>query len=260
MATSIDSYLTSYLSPYSLNAGSTSSLFNYGSVSSATKAQAQELLSTYQNSSATVKSLKSETAAFLDKYTLSIKTLDQSALAVRGSNLDKLLYDKSGNVTDETVAKTVKAFQSFVDNYNSNIKLLNDNADRGPGVTKQLSRMVQDPAPKESMKMVGVTVNKDGTLALDTAKMTEALKTDSPGNQKLFKDIIGGIGGIADTAHKNALYGANISARDLITNDLSSIQSAQAQNPFREMYDSFRGNAYYLNNLGVTGLMLNTLV
>lgn len=260
MATAIDSYLNAYLSPYAMNAGSAGSVFNYGSVSGTAKQQAKDMLADYKSNQASVKTLKNDTAKFLDQYTLSMKTLDQSAEKVRLGGLDKLLYDGEGQVTDATVEKTVKAYQEMVDNYNSSIKLLNDNADRGPGTMKQLGRMVADPAPAEGMKMVGVTVNKDGTLALDAEKMTAALKTEDANQRKLYTDIMGGWGGIADNVHKNAMFGANTSARDLVMNDIANIQQAQAENPFKVMYDSFKGNVFSMNNQSVTGMLMNFMV
>lgn len=260
MAIGIDSYLNAYLSPYAMNAGGTGSVFNYQSVQGTARQQASELLNSYKTNKASVTSLKKDTAQYLDKYTLSMKTLDQSADKVRLENLDKLLVDKDGQVTDETVEKTVKAYQDMVDNYNSTIKLLNDNADRGPGTMKQLARMVTDPAPSEGMEMVGITVNKDGTLALDAEKMAEALKTENSGQLKLYKDIMGGWGGISDNVQKRAMFGENTSARELIMNDLSNIKSVQNENPFREMYDSFRGNVFALNNQAVAGMLLNMSV
>ncbi len=261
MATGIDTYLNSYLSPYSFKGGatSTSSVWDYAGAQKNAQAQAKELMDQYKSNQATTTTLKKDTAKFLDSYTASLKSLEQSAGSIRLGNLDKLLYDKNGQVTDDTIKKTVDATQKFVDQYNSTLKLLNDNAGRGPGVMKQLGRMVQDPAPEAGMAMVGVTVNKDGSLALDQAKMTKAFKEAGPENQKLYRDILGGFGGIADNTMKYAQYGTNISARDLVMNDLANIKSIQNENPFKEMYDSFRGNAYTMNNQAV-GVMMNLLV
>ena len=263
MATGIDAYLTSYLSPYSWTSGASSSSstsFDYSSALSSSKQKANDLLAAYNSSKANSASLQKDTATFLDNYTKNLKTLEQSASSIRGANLDKLLYDSSGSITDKTIKSTVDATQKFVDQYNSTLKYLNDNAERGPGTMKQLGRMVQDPAPASSMAMIGLSVNKDGTLALDQDKMTAAFKDAGASNQRLFRDILGGYGGVADSTMKNAQYGLNTSARDLITNDLATIKTAQKENPFREMYDTFRGGgAYYMNNQAV-GVMMNLLV
>ncbi|MDL2219548.1 hypothetical protein LJC04_04345 [Ruminococcaceae bacterium OttesenSCG-928-O06] len=259
----IEALLSAYTNPYygMGSVGSTSSSgLDIASLQKNAQQQAAELLSTYNSNRESVKTLKADTAKYLDDYILSMKTLDQSAEKLRLGNLDKLLYNSDGEVTEDTIADTVKAMQSMVDNYNSTVKLLNDNAERGPGTMKQLARMVADPAPAASMKMVGVTVNKDGTLALDAEKMTEALSTSDANQLALYKDIIGGFGGIADGAHKNASFAANAPARELIQNDLATIQQTQSENPFREMYESFKGNVYAMNNQAVAGMLMNLLV
>ncbi|MDL2252517.1 hypothetical protein LJC49_00385 [Ruminococcaceae bacterium OttesenSCG-928-I18] len=257
----IDSYLNSYLSPYSWTQGTSSSnsVWDYAGAQKNAQAEAASLMEMYNGNKATVSGLKKDTAQFLDSYTKSLKSLDQAASNIRLDNLDKILYDKEGNITDSTIKATVDATQKFVDQYNSTLKLMNDNAERGPGTMKQLGRMVQDPAPEAGMALIGVTVNKDGTLSLDAEKMTKAFKESGPENQKLYRDILGGFGGIADNTHKNAQFGLNTSARDLILNDLATIKATQAENPFRELYDSFRGNVYNMNNQAV-GIMMNMLV
>ncbi len=262
MAIGIDSYLTSYLSPYSMggfSSSSTSSVFDYANAQLTATKDAAELQSQYTSNKETVSTLTKDTAQFLDSYTKSLSELSQAANSVRLDNLDKTLYNSDGQVDEESIKNTVEATQKFVDQYNSTVKLLNDNAERGPGVMKQLARMVQDPAPEESMALIGLSVNNDGTLQLDQEKMTSAFQDAGEGNQELYRDILGGFGGVADTSYKYAQYGLNTSARDLVMNDLSNIKSVEDENPFKEMYDSFRSSAYGMNNMAV-GVMMNMLI
>ncbi len=262
MTVGMESYLTSYLSPYSVGGGSTtstSSIFDYAAAQRTAAQDAADLQSEYTKNKESVSTLTKDTANFLDSYTKSLSELSQAANSLRLDNLDDTLYDQNGQITEESVKNTVDATQDFVDQYNSTLKLLNDNADRGPGVMKQLARMVQDPAPESSMDMIGLSMNDDGTLQLDQEKMTTALKDSSAGSQKLYRDILGGFGGVADTTYKYAQYGLNTSARDLVMNDLSNIKSVENENPFVELYDSFRSSAYSMNNMAV-GAMMNLLV
>ncbi len=263
MTVGMESYLSSYLSPYSMSGfttQSTSSIFDFATAQKEATTQAADLQSQYTSNKEQVSTLTKDTANFLDSYTKSLSELSQSANALRLDNLDKTLRDSSGQITEETVKETVDSVQSFVDQYNQTVKLLNDNAERGPGVMKQLARMVQDPAPEESMALIGLSMNDDGTLALDAEQMTSALQDSGEGSQELYRDILGGFGGIADTTYKYAQYGLNTSARDLVANDLVNIKSVEEENPFREMYDSFRqGGAYGLNNMAA-GLMMNMLI
>lgn len=263
MASINAAYLNSYMNSYLMSSGSTSAAsapFDIASVQATAKQEAASLLSTYKSNQAEIKTLKADTAKYLDNYSVAMKTMGQSADKLRNGGIDKVLYNSNGEVTDETVAATVKAVQDMVTNYNDTLKLLNDNAERGAGTTKQLSRMVTDPAPSASMKMVGITVNDDATLSLDTEALTSALKTTTPGQLDLYKDILGGYGGVADGIQKDALYGSNMSAQSLVGSDLAEMQTLQNENPFKSMYDSFRGNVFALNNQAVTGLLMNMLV
>ncbi len=269
MAVNLDSYLNSYLSPYTMSYGNVSSssssnaVFDVGAAQSSAKAQADALLAAYENkgSSSVSQTMQKDTAAFLDQYAASLKTLDSSAQKLRGSSLDKMLYDKDGNITDATAGKVADAVKSMVENYNSTLKTLNDNADRGSGTEAQLRRMVRDPIPEKSMKELGVSVNKDGTLAFDADKLKAGLTSKTPETVSFTKDLLGGYGGLADVVHKNAQYGMNTSARKLIDNDLASIASQQeSENPYREMYASIKGNPMLLNNQMAMSMFMNFTV
>ncbi len=265
MSINTDSYLTSYLSPYSMggfstsSTSTTSSVFDFAQAQRTASEDALKLQNEYTQNKESVSTLTKDTAHFLDSYTKSLSELSQSANSLRLDNLDETLYDSSGQITEESIQNTVNATQSFVDQYNSTLKLLNDNAERGPGVMKQLARMVQDPAPAESMALIGLSVNDDGTLHLDQEAMTTAFEDAGAGSQDLYRDILGGFSGVADTTYKYAQYGLNTSARDLVANDLVNIKSVEDENPFKEMYSDFRSSAYSLNNMAA-GLMMNLLV
>lgn len=263
MSVNIDSYLSSYLSPYVYTGGSSSSsassVFDLDFSNVKTKQQAQALIDSLNTTKTSTSALKKETAAYLDRYSLAMKTLGQSVNNIRGENLDKLLYNGDGNVTDETVSKTVDAFKDMVENYNSTVKLLNDNADRGSGTLKQLARMVNDPMHKDSMALIGVSVNGDGTLAVDANKMAKVLKTENPDSLKFYKDLFGGWNGLADNIQRDVVAGSNTSARDLVNYDLANISSQSSNSSFGGMYDVIRGSAYLLNNQAAVGMMMNML-
>lgn len=260
MATNIYDYANSYSSPYAGGYNSVEGLLSLSNTQQNAKVKADQLLNTYNKNKESVKTLKADTAKYLDSYVLSMKTMDQSAGKLRNGGMDKLLFDSEGEVTDKTVEDTVKVAKAMVDDYNATLKLLNDNAKRGPGTVKQLGRMATDPAPAAGLKMVGVTINKDGTLALDSDKMTEALKTTDKNQLNLYKDILGGYGGLADGVHLDALFGQGMPARELIGNDIASIQQTKRENPFTELYLATKGNVYQMNNQAVAGMMMNLLV
>lgn len=255
----INNLLNSYYSgTNSLNGmSSTADLFDYKSA----QKDVASLLDSYkqQSSSTSVSSLKKSTSDFLTQYTSGMNGMNKAASVFTNGGVNDLLYDKEGNVTDETVKKTVDATKSMLKEYNNTIALLDKNADRGQGVTKQLARMVSDPAAKEKLDALGVSVGKDGTLSLDEEKLTSALKDENPLQVKLMADFLGGSTGLAAGIQKDARAGLNASSSSLVGNDIATIQKTQDEsNPFREMYTSMRGGgAYGLNNNAAVGMMLN---
>lgn len=264
----IDAFSTSFYTNSYANNGVAGFPTSSGKI---TKEEAQGLVDEYlasksgassssSASGSTVQSLKKDTANFLDQYSASMKNLGSAADKLRGENLDRLLYTNfgKGERTEETVQKTVDAVQNMVSSYNDTLKLLNDNGDRGSGVVNQIANMVKGPMAEEGMELLGISVNKDGTLSLDKDKLTDVLNTESEESLKFYKDLIGGIHGVADGISQIAGKGSNAQAQKLIENDLASIRSTQAaENPFIEMYQSIKGNAYILNNQAVTGMLMN---
>lgn len=257
MIDSVNNYLGTMNSISSRsNVSAPSPIFDYASA----QKQAKSILEQYQAGSKQVSSLKDDSAQFLNQYTNSMANLRESASKISGRNLDKLLYNSKGDVTDETVKATVSATQNMVDQYNDSLKMLNNNAQRGSGVLKQIARMADDPAPQASMKMVGLSVNNDGTLALDKDVMTKALKSDNPQQVTLFKDIIGGNTGISAGVLKDARAGLATPAGKLIGNDLAAMQAIKQEDPLQSFSSYSKSGAYALNNMMATGVLMNLLV
>ncbi len=246
---------------FSSTSSTSSSSLDFSSYNTTSKESVQTQLDTLNTNYASGETLKKESAAFLDSYSLSVKQMQQSANNLRLDNLDKLLYDSEGNVTEETVQATVDAVKTMADDYNNMMKVLNDNSERGPGVVKQLSRMVTDPAPAEGLAMVGITVADDGTLEVDEAKLTESLSTENSAQLALNKDILGGWNGLADSIHARSQFLEQASAQSLISNDLSEIQYLRTSgNPFHEMLAESKGSGVYgWTHQAATGMLLNML-
>lgn len=261
MVNGVNNYLNSYYGSMGLSnsggTGATNQIFDYKAAQNQTKS----LLDSYKQGKTQVKQLTSDSAAFLNNYTAGMKAQNDAASKLTGGNLNALLYDKEGKITDETIKATVDATQKMVDANNANLALLDKNADRGAGVMKQMARMVSNPVAEKSMAMVGISMNKDGTLKLDAAKLTEALKTTNEGNLKLYKDILGGYNGVAGNLQKDAAAGMRESAASLINNDIAKMQEIQKESSFANndlmMYG--RAGAHGLNNMAAVGMMMNFL-
>lgn len=75
---------------------------------------------------------------------------------------------------DVDVDKTVSAVEDLVNAYNSSLKVLNDNYERGTGVDRQLRNLVLGLGSEKSLEKLGITVNKDATLKFDKDVLKKA--------------------------------------------------------------------------------------
>ncbi|MCI8342174.1 MAG: flagellar filament capping protein FliD [Firmicutes bacterium] len=166
---------------------------------------------------------------------------------------------KAGETTISTGMdndKVVSAMKDLVSNYNKTLDFLNKNADRGTGVVNQIRNMATAPTAEKSMELIGVSVNKDGTLKIDEAKLAESLKKDP----SLTRDIIGGSFGIAQGAFSDAVKGMGANSLSLINNSMNQQYGYNSYDPFSQL-SLYRGNrAFTMNNISALGLMFDMFV
>lgn len=152
--------------------------------------------------------------------------------------------------------KIASALSDLVGSYNSSLKLLNDNYDRGTGVDRQLRNLVAGLGPEQSLKQLGITVNKDATLNFDKDVFAKNMK-DSP---SLTRSLISGPGGIADKAFNKGSSGMSVQSSSLINGDLMGAQAESITNPLNAFGSYSRSGAYAMNNYAAVGMMLNYLI
>lgn len=164
---------------------------------------------------------------------------------------------KKAGTTDIKVQRqsglTADGVQELVDAFNSSLKLLNDNADRGVGVLRQMQRMVQPPASERSLNLAGIGINRDGTLKLDTTRFNEALRR-SP---SLVQSIVSGSYGLAQGAYLDGQQGLRVSSASLLSNDRLQNSLNTLQNPmnFTSLYS--RSGALNMLNYYSVGALMN---
>lgn len=166
------------------------------------------------------------------------------------------------------VEKTTAKVQDLVDSFNSTLKLLNDNSSRGMGVLKQTKRMVSPPASVDSLKLAGITINKDGSLKLNQAEFKDAMNK----NPSLIKDIISGSHGLAEGVYSDARAGLQASSASLVSSDLAKAQQQQtgfpqagaqggisdsAREQFAMMSTYNKSGVYNMLNFYAVGSMMN---
>lgn len=178
-------------------------------------------------------------------------SLDSTRIGVELKGVGKTTI--GADVDSEKIAS---ALGDLVQSYNSSLKLLNDNYDRGTGVDKQLRNLVAGLGSEQSLKQIGITVNKDATLNFDKSVFDKNMKE----NPSLTKSIISGPGGIADRAFNKGTSGMNMRSSSLINSDLTGVQVESLTNPYSAFGSFAKSSAYAMNNYSAVGMMLNYLV
>lgn len=148
---------------------------------------------------------------------------------------------------------TADAVQELVDAFNSSLTLLNDNAERGVGVLRQMKRMVQPPAAERSLNLVGITIGRDGTLRLDKEAFETALR-ESP---SLTREIISGSSGLAQGIYTDGQQGLRVSSASLLSTQLQQSQLDSLQNPLNTMALYSKSGAFNLLNFYAVGALMN---
>ena len=160
------------------------------------------------------------------------------------------------------------ALGDLVDAYNSAVKFLNDNYDRGSGVSRQLRNMISGIGSEQSLKQLGITVNKDATLSFSESKFQANMQK----NPNLSKELISGMGGIADRMFNKANSAMNVSSSSLLNgssqksfsgtsaSSSSSSLESMATNPYSVMGMFSKGGAYNMSNYYAVGMMMNYLI
>lgn len=148
--------------------------------------------------------------------------------------------------------KIVKSMSELVDSYNNAVKFLDKNSDRGSGISQQLDRLGANLGSDSTLKRLGISKEMDGTLALDTEKLSKSLKEEP----KLTKDLISGSNGIAQNLfHKAA--GAMRTSPESLTN-YETEESSQFS-----IYDPYQFMGRYGTtqlNYAMAGMLMNYLV
>lgn len=154
---------------------------------------------------------------------------------------------------DVDVDKVSSALSDLVGAYNSSLKLLNDNYDRGTGVDKQLRNLVMGLGSEQSLEKLGITVNKDATLKFDKDVLAKSMKEDPSFTKNL-------ISGVADKAFNKGVTGIHANSSSLINGDMAGAESSYATNPMN-MFNSYsRSSVHAMNNYAAVGMMLNYLI
>ena len=119
-----------------------------------------------------------------------------------------------------------------------------------------------------SSDLLGITVNKDETLSFSESKFQANMQK----NPNLSKELISGMGGIADRMFNKANSAMNVSSSSLLNgssqksfsgtsaSSSSSSLESMATNPYSVMGMFSKGGAYNMSNYYAVGMMMNYLI
>lgn len=152
------------------------------------------------------------------------------------------------------------AMQDLVDAYNSTIKFLSSNEDRGVGVLQQMKRMIQPPVSESSMSMIGLTVKADGTLSFDQDVFNKATDASPSLMGSIAERVASGIKQDAQRgldAPSASLVGSAAKQRNMFG---SSAFSSSQMDSISMMSTYNRLGAYNMSNYYAVGMMMNMFV
>lgn len=241
------------------NVSATTSIFDLKQAQKSTQA----MLDTFRANNERVGALKEESADFLKQYTGRMNEMNSTAGKLANGGLSNLMQNAAdnGQTTEAAAQAATSAVRNMVDSYNSTRQMLADNADRSPGVEQRLADMGDWMTSDEQMKAAGITMNEDGSLALDEERLTAALRAEDSEARQMALDAIEGKAGMAQAVQANAKEGLSTSAGKLVANDMMEAQRIQDADPIRSFAQSLRGgSAYALNNTAAMGILMNMAV
>ena len=147
---------------------------------------------------------------------------------------------------------TASAMQDLVDAYNSTIKFLSSNENRGVGVLQQMKRMIQPPVSESSMAMIGFDQNvfnkamdaSPSLMGSITERVASGIKQDA---QRGLDAPSASLVGSAAKQQQQNLFGS------------SAFSSSQMDSiSMMSMYN--RLGAYNMSNFYAVGMMMNMFV
>lgn len=158
------------------------------------------------------------------------------------------------------MAKMTDNVDQLIKQYNKTLSFLGANSSMGVGVLKQQRNMILPPTSERSMNQVGISVNKDGTLAFDKAKFAKAAAADPA----LVKDVISGSHGLAqgilqDTRTALSASSASLVGKDVFGASQNVVQQGQNydKSQFAMLSTYSRSGVYNMTNYYAVGMLMN---
>lgn len=158
-------------------------------------ADVSTMLSGYQDNS----SLVSQTTSTQTRLSSALKEVRESYSDLKPAAQALTVSNQNGVFKKSDSSAIVSAVKDFADKYNDTVDTLQDNSDL---VNKRLFKNLTQAASDNKSRLgdIGITINKDKTLTVDTDKLKEAISSNLAG----VKNALGSVGGLASKVAKVA--------------------------------------------------------
>lgn len=143
----------------------------------------------------------------------------------------------------------VSAVEDLVKNYNKALEYLGDHAYQGTGVERQLDNLSRSPISGQSLEVLGIKRNSDGTMTFDQEVFRKSMEKDPD----FTKELLTGQFGLAQRASQRAQSGLSETSESLVNHKSGGIFSTVYPDGMRTVFGGYdspgRYNYYTLGRL-----------
>ena len=146
---------------------------------------------------------------------------------------------------------TADSISKLVDRFNETLGFLNQNGERSRGALNQIRRMVVPPTSESSMRLIGITAKKDGSLAFDRQVFLEQSQKAPTLTRSIVENFTQGIRSDARSGMQES--SANLLGPMEYTQRFSDVQ----QLPYNVLSAYSRNSVYNMMNFYATGVLMS---
>lgn len=146
---------------------------------------------------------------------------------------------------------TADSISKLVDRFNETLGFLNQNGERSRGALNQIRRMVVPPTSENSMRLIGITAKKDGSLAFDRQVFLEQSQKAPTLTRSIVENFTQGIRSDARSGMQES--SANLLGPMEYTQRFSDVQ----QLPYNVLSAYSRNSVYNMMNFYATGVLMS---
>ena len=155
--------------------------------------------------------------------------------------------------------KVTEAINNFVSAYNTTINFLSDNVNKGSAISRQLENLKIPEIHEKNLNSMGVSINKDGTLSVDSKVLSETLNNNIEDVEKVLGSRYSAFSKV-DRSINSALKESSINLIDRTLYNQSN-SSSSANDNFINLLNIYNNNGSFgMINYSAIGLILNMYV